>query len=230
MTNFSTSDDIRDRYVALLGKSLGEVHHAVWNDLAGLHVKWGQFSALFGETPERVDILNSAAPLFFRIVQDVLWDDTLLHIARLTDAPKIGSRTNLSIRCYPELITEPGNRARIEALVDTAIQASVFARDWRNRRIAHNDFQLMVNQQTQPLAVASRLSVKGALAAIAEVFNEVERSYFNSETAFDGMYEPGDAAAMLYVLREGLEAQRKRRERHERGDFIDEDLAPLRPI
>ena len=230
MANLRTSDDIRDRYVTVLGKQLGDVHHAIWNDLAWLNAKWGQFNALFGETPERVEILNSAAPLFFRIVQDVLWDDTLLHIARLTDAPKIGSRTNLSIRCYPELISQPGNRGRIETLVDLAIEASVFARDWRNRRIAHNDFQLMVNQQTQPLAVASRLSVKGALAAIADVFNEVEHLYFDSETAFDGMYEPGDAAAMLYVLREGLEAQRNRRERHERGEFIDEDVAPLRPI
>ena len=54
-------------------------------EAAFLHLKWNEYVVLFGTGPERVDLLNRAAPGFFHLVQDSWWDDLLLHISRMTD-------------------------------------------------------------------------------------------------------------------------------------------------
>jgi hypothetical protein len=61
-------------------------------------LKWGEYVELFGTKPSRIDLRNRAAGGFFRVVQDGLWEDVLLHVARLTDAPRSGGRANLTIR------------------------------------------------------------------------------------------------------------------------------------
>ena len=56
--------------------------------------KWNDFVELFGTKETRIDLLNGSAPRFFRIVQNVLWEETLLHLARLTDSPdSVGKRS-----------------------------------------------------------------------------------------------------------------------------------------
>src|SRR2546430_16292006 len=59
--------------------------NALWNEVAWLHAKWHEYKELYGEKPPRLELLNRASGFFFRIVQDTLWENTLLHLARLTD-------------------------------------------------------------------------------------------------------------------------------------------------
>jgi hypothetical protein len=66
-----------------MGKDLGELFHATSSELTWIHWRWRQYRTLFGEKQSRIDLLNEAAPLFFRIVHNVFFEDTLLAIARL---------------------------------------------------------------------------------------------------------------------------------------------------
>lgn len=50
-----------------MGPELGSVFNALRNELVWLHVKWHQYRELFGEKPERIDLMNDAAPLFFEL-------------------------------------------------------------------------------------------------------------------------------------------------------------------
>jgi len=84
MAQTHSADEIRAHCISVLGPDLGKLHYALWNEIAWLHIKWAQYLALFGTTPERLELLNCAAPLFFRIVQDTLWEDTVLHLTRVT--------------------------------------------------------------------------------------------------------------------------------------------------
>jgi hypothetical protein len=43
------------------------------------------YVALFGTSPEGIALLNRAAPRSFRVMQDSVWDDVLLHFCALTD-------------------------------------------------------------------------------------------------------------------------------------------------
>jgi hypothetical protein len=161
---------------------------------------------LFGAAPARVDLLNRAAGLFFRIVEDSLWEDTLLHLSRLTDPPRTGKKANLTIQCLPALISDQGLASEIRGLVATAVTKSAFARDWRNRRLAHTDFSLAVDEGATSLAPGSRATVGEALQSIDAVLNCLETHFRKNTVFFEGLDHPGDAESLLYVVRDGVEA------------------------
>lgn len=85
-------------YIAKMGEAIGEVYGKLWQEMAWIHTKWAQYIELFGTNPERIDLLNRAAPAMIRTVQDTLWDDVLLHLGRLNDPPKSSGRGNLGVR------------------------------------------------------------------------------------------------------------------------------------
>ena len=72
-------------YIAKMGEAIGEVYGKLWQEMAWIHTKWAQYIELFGTNPERIDLLNRAASAMIRTVQDTLWDDVLLHLARLNE-------------------------------------------------------------------------------------------------------------------------------------------------
>jgi hypothetical protein len=154
-----------------MGKELGTVFYALYNEFCWLRLRWRQHVELFGTSPERVDLLNDVANLFFRFVQDSFWDDTLLHISRMTDSPTTSGRKNLTIQRLPSLIADKALAADIANLVSDAVSLAAFARDWRNRAIAHSDLQLAVEEGATPLTPASRRHVALAMQAIDRVLN-----------------------------------------------------------
>ena len=106
MANFLTAEEQRQECIQQMGDTLGCQFHALWQEVAWLYSKWAEYLELFGTSPFRVELLNSAAPGFFRIVQDTLWEDTILHIARLTDRPESFGKANLTIRRLPGLVDD----------------------------------------------------------------------------------------------------------------------------
>ena len=72
MANEMTPDEVKAYHLEKLGPKLEPVYHALSNDLAWLQVKWAEYKELFGTSSERIELLNSAAGLFFQIVQDTL--------------------------------------------------------------------------------------------------------------------------------------------------------------
>jgi hypothetical protein len=113
--------------------------------------------------------------------------------------------------------------ARLLAIAD---EKTEFCRDWRNRYIAHNDLDIVMERAADPLADASRLQVKEALKAIADVMNAVDFYYFHSETRFDLGGPFGGAMTLLYALHRGKKAQDEIYERLEAGEFNEDDLDP----
>jgi AbiU2 len=225
MATYRTSEEVKAEHIAKMGDQLGRAYNALHNELAWLFTKWRQYEELFGKKPERIDLLNEAAPLFFRLLQDTMWEDTLLHLARLTDAVASRGKENLTVRQLP-LLVEPALKVELEALVKSAVEKTEFAADWRKRHIAHRDLKRMLAEQPDQLAAASRLKVKQALEALAAVLNRLDQHYFDSETVYDFGSDYGDAVSLLYVLRDGLDAEHARRRRLEAGEPLDTDIGP----
>ncbi len=221
-----TSDDAKRRYIALMGSDLGALFHALWNELAWLYAKWEEYVELFGTKPSRLDLLNRAAGYFFRVVQDSLWEDSLLHIARLTDSPSSAGKSNLSVRRLPDLINDPDAKRKVEELVKVALVKSDFCRDWRNRRIAHRDLNLALDEGIEPLQPASRATVREALDALSDVLNAVTQHFEDSTTSFEGVGNRRGAHSLLFVIDDGLRMEKERRHRFEKGDYRPEDYAP----
>ncbi len=204
--------------IATMGPRLGPVYHALWTDVAWLHVKWKEYQALYGEKASRVEILNRAAALFFRIVQDVIWEDTLLHLARLTDPPRSVGKENLTVRALPGLVDDADLRGELEEMLEDLQLQTAFARDWRNRHIAHRDLAASLGGKVTPLARAGRDQVEEALRAVAAVLNHVNMFFSRPEAAFDQVIAPmTGSVTLLHVLRDGLEADEQRQARLKAG-------------
>lgn len=233
---YLNAEEVRQEHVDVLGPELGPVYHDLYNQCLWLHVKWQQFVELYGTKPERIKLLNRTARLFFRIVHTTLWEDTLLNLARLTDPAFSGigknKKSNLTLQCVPGLVADETFRADIQALVDTAIAATAFARDWRNRRIAHRDFALAISTGAQPLAPASRKSVDDALKAVSRIVERLNEYYLKSDLRLELVTQTtaNDAMTLLYVMRDGLEADENRRRRIRERKMEPDDLKPKAEI
>ncbi|HLY46063.1 MAG TPA: hypothetical protein VKQ73_10830 [Stellaceae bacterium] len=200
----SLVDDYKAGFVAAMGDPLGEQFHALWLDVTWLTIKWSQFVEIFGTAAERISLLNKAAPSFFLMVENAFWQDTLLHLTRLTDAPQSVGKDNLTIANLPDLIACAETSKAVRELVNIAKKSTEFCRDWRNRHIAHQDLKLALGDDAIPLAEGSRDHVTKALDAIYEVLYEVRRAYLGSSPPFQAGHTIGGATALLRVLEGGV--------------------------
>ena len=219
-----TAAQAKADHIAKMGNEIGTIYSALWQEVAWINKKWAQYVELFGTSPERIELLNRAAPSMIRTVQDTLWEDVLLHLARLTDPPRSMGKANLSVRQLAALLVSSPIKANAESLAVAALDACEFSRDWRNRRLAHRDLDLALDRAVQPLAPASRATVKASLAALEELLNAVSLHYLDSTTLFD--LGPGgeDAVSLLYLLRDGLQFRDDRLARIKRGEQRPGDL------
>ncbi len=132
------------------------------------------------------------------MAQEALWNAVLLGITRLTDPPSArGGKSNLSVLRLPDTISDPGQSGRIRKLAHEAAGRAEFARDWRNRRIAHRDLDV---HRGAALTDASRLDVETVLRGLRQIIETMGEHYFGSSEFF--LAEPsGGADALLYHLR-----------------------------
>lgn len=224
MSTHLTADDVRAKNIAAMGAPLGALYTDLLNEVSWLHVVWHQYRVLFGTTPERIELQNETAGAFFGLLNDTLWESVLLHISRLVDERVVHYRDTLTLLRLPDLIQERELAVRVRSLIDQARVSTRFARDWRNRRIAHRELALVRSEGARPLEHASRASVEAVLALFRDIVNAFESHYFDSEMMFDFVSPPGDAEALLYQLRLARMIQEERHARLTAGEFREEDF------
>ncbi|MBA4419273.1 MAG: hypothetical protein C0392_15420, partial [Syntrophus sp. (in: bacteria)] len=212
MGRYLTAEEVKREHIEKLGDNLGSLFHELENEVSSLHMKWEEYLELFGKTPSRIDLLNQSAPVFFRIVQDSLWENIILHLARLTDPPKSAGKNNLTIQRLLDLV-DTNIIETISGQIRYAKEKTSFCRDWRNRHIAHRDLKLAIGDYVEPLKPASRANVKDALESIARILNTISEYYMKSTIAFDSIVGPGGAEDLLYILDDGIRADIERRKR-----------------
>src|SRR5687768_5435358 len=113
MPKYISPEEVRAEQVTRMGNTLGSQFHELYNEFIWLNDKWREYTELFGTSPERINLLDRAAPRFFAFLQHALFEDTLLHIARLTDSPRSGGHHTLSIQRLPQLIDNPQLKADV---------------------------------------------------------------------------------------------------------------------
>lgn len=223
------ADEIKQHNIAVMGSELGAIYSELWQEVGRLYSDWHEFVSLFGTNPERIDLLNHAAAHFFRTVQDCLWERILLKIARITDPAQTGKKRNLSIHSLPGAVSEPAMKAAVQLSIKEACLKCEFARDWRNRHIAHADFSLALEESAEPLAVASREKVRVALQSIEDVLNSISIPLLDAATTFGSMALINSGENLMYLLDFAIRKKEEMRKRMEAGTYTESDLAELRP-
>ena len=195
-----SSQDVLERYRKQLGTEFGDTFHGLCNAWAWGLMRRDEFRELFTDAGD-VALLNTlAGGAFTWDIQNVLWDDLLLRVCRLTDPPKSAGKRNLTVTRLPAFCQQHGAalHAHVDRLVDTSVQAAEFARDWRNRRISHSDLAKAVGT-AKPLASASLDNVTNALDAVHAVLNAISNELMNSQIANTVTGTPRAGAFLAYA-------------------------------
>jgi AbiU2 len=201
---------------------IAELHGALWQELVWLHAKRHTFCQLYA-SQEAVDLLNRSAPSLFAIYQEVLISDVLMAISRLSDPASTGSgkraKENLTLARLVNAVdgaTCPEVRADLDHALTVMRDDCEFARENRNRRIAHSDLETALRGPSNPLPAVTRNRIENTLRAICDIMNKVEGYFHDSDTHFESPPMDGDGSALLIALKHA-EAYREQRRRERRG-------------
>jgi hypothetical protein len=220
----STPSEIRNNRIKVLGKEFGPLYDSIYNEFVWLSIKWEEYKELYGKKESRIGILNQAAPHFFYMIEQVLWENILLGLCKLTDPPKMRNKKNATSRAIVNFIDNDVLKKNIELKINELMESTEFCRDWRNRNIAHKDLLLATDKNATPLQIANRKKLNIAFSIFQEIINLIEEYYFKSTTIFDMINIHTGSVSLLYVLDEGIESRKHRMERIKSGDFDDSDI------
>jgi hypothetical protein len=223
---YQTADEAKLEYVKRMGEDLGKLFWRLRNDVTWLSTYWQEYIQLFAAKEDYVALINGTAGGFFRMVQDLLWDQALLQVSRLTDMPGSGKNKRLTIRLLPNMVDDAVKPAVEKCIAGIEVKAA-FCRDHRHRRIAHTNLALAISQGATPLE-------DGTVEAMTEVIDELERllnvlagHYLETHMSFKISRLAG-AGLLLRKLQIGRKAEQEIRAQIERGDlergFLYRDL------
>ena len=210
-------------YCRVMGKELGTAYHLLWNECALLHIKWEEYMEMFGKGQAEFDVMNEVAPGFFKSVQDMSWENILLHLCKFADPAKVGPRRTLSLDALLSMSASQGV-PELKKLVSEARLKMKFAQDWRNRTIAHSDLEHALDKTAKPLAFASRAKIQDALAAIVAVLEAIEFRFTGSGLGFGGPSWNWGGTYLLSELRLVTRLRKERDERFKSGTTTIDDL------
>jgi hypothetical protein len=177
------------------------------NEVITLSWKWQIVSRLF-ESEERVDIANRTAPNFFLACWMTFRDDVFLALSRITDPLQSRGQDNLVISRLSEQLDQkehPKLHEELTKLIEVAMKACKPFRNYRHKRLAHNDLNTKLKHTTEALPGITIEDVNGAVKSLQEVLNAFNRYFFSSETYFT-IVENGGVKALFVYLQKGMEA------------------------
>jgi len=154
--------------------------------------------------------MNGVAPGLFETLHDILWESILLDLAKFCDPIRVGPGKPLSLALLSSLVPA-GKVSELGGAVSEMQAKTAFARDWRNRHIAHWDYELAADSAAKPLAFASRHAAQEAFSAIVRVLEAIDMHFTGSSLDFDG-----DTAEPRHLINELRLIQKLRDERQAR--------------
>lgn len=179
-----------------------------------IHERWIIYRQLFGTSPERIDLLNEIAGLFFHTLEDLMVDDIILSLSRLMDPEKsktkAGESRNAVLKQFI-IHEEITNHPRIgdgfplhEELLNRYKELEKKCSNLkaiRHKRIAHRDWDVALG--IQPLPPISRKSIEDALKELRDFLNAIYGSFKDSEIDFYPVTE-ADGNALLAALKQSI--------------------------
>jgi AbiU2 len=182
--------------------SIAEVFEELHQDVCQIYLEWNLYREVFGESEDRIALLNRTAKTLFGSLQRMLQDSVYLGLTRMTDPARNRHHDNLTLRqlCERALGQDPSFLASVEKAVANAERICLPFRDHRNKRIAHSD---MPSAMKRTFVRPSRQSVEEALGSIAAVMNIFHFQYGSSEFLYKATIFAGGGDALDCYLRAG---------------------------
>jgi hypothetical protein len=176
------------------------------DEVAWLHTIWENHRQLFQTSEKRRKLLAEWAYAFFLIIHQVLIDNVLLLLSKLTDPAGEGKTQRLSSETLQKRVEKHGDHKLVSELKETLgklKEKSHVIRTHRNKRLAHIDME--VKMKRAELDHVSVEMVEEMLALAGAYMNAVEGHYYQREVRYQfGIDSYSDADALVTKLRHGL--------------------------
>jgi hypothetical protein len=225
MNREKAAQEVKQEMIDKMGVEFGSLFYSLRNELLWLTYRWIEFRELYGTKETRVQLLNNSAPFLFYTIQNVLWENLLLGVAKIMDSPISMGKKNITLKSIPLFIEEDAFKDEILSILTQLETESMFCRDWRNRWIAHKDHELSVNKdKAKPLEVATRLKFRTALELMHQLYNKVSLKYLGSQMAFEFMFSDKGAISLLSLLEKGLRFEQESLEKKLNGEWSSDNF------
>jgi hypothetical protein len=180
-------------------------------EVRDLHFKWKFFEQLFTEK-QRHEILNATAPSLFGYIQDLMLNDIILCIARLTDPFKSSGRENLSFDSILAEIDDSSVRIEASEIISKIKTKTKAIRVWRNKKLAHNDLKKAVGGN--PLPPIYIIELSEMLKLTSQIVNIIYKRFQDTEVRHDLCVTSGDGDSLMFYLEYGLDVWEEDKRNH----------------
>ena len=181
MNPLRTGEQVRNHYKKLMGDEAGEVFIILRNETISAHEAWhvmkelSQHQQLLSDT-----LLSDTEVAFFQIAVRSMWASLVLDVSRLTDPKKVSGHVNASLFTLPTYLCG-NNKTIIQNLATSAQTRAEPLRDWRNKRFAHLDKNVALNNHLNPLKDIHLIQVEFVLDAIDKTLDKFHSFYSNKK-------------------------------------------------
>ncbi|WP_162931796.1 AbiU2 domain-containing protein [Sulfitobacter sp. D7] len=134
-----THDEIAAEYAKDFGEADGFLVHRLTNSVSQLILQWRMFLFFYCGPLERIEVLNEASGLTARTFQNLLRDNTILNVRRLTDREKSRGEINVSLAHLLRISREKGI-ACLDVPYEELLSSCETTRRYADKHIAHSDF------------------------------------------------------------------------------------------
>jgi hypothetical protein len=194
----NTPEQVLKEEQFMLGVNQGVIYNTIKNNVFWIDIKWKEYKIQFANRTN-IDVLEDAASFYFYMIRQIMIDDILLHICKITSS--IGKKyPYLSIRRLPDLV-EPQYRDSLVMLIDNALQKAKFAEDRRNRYIAHYSLDLVLNKDARPLENVDYERIEAAILSLKKVIIYIYEEIMHSGISSEAIYPLENANALVQRLR-----------------------------
>ncbi|MBK7438666.1 MAG: hypothetical protein IPI77_18385 [Saprospiraceae bacterium] len=212
----NSAEVTKQGYIDKMGVEFGKVFHSLRNELIWLSIKWMEFQILYTKE-SRVALLNKAAPVFSHMLQNILLENIILSMAKITDQEKSGKYKSITTLLLPGYIDNVDLKHRIDLTVKKLSSLSKSFKDLRDKKIAHKDFSWQLNDTGTNFFWPSLESIREFLTLCYEMMNEIELYYMQATTMYNIDHMTG-SLHLLYAVENGLRFDNLRLEMAKQGD------------
>lgn len=164
------SNKTKQKYIDKLGLEVAEMFEAIHEEWTMARDRHQELMEMFGKDEKRVAMLNALGAAFVNDLQEVLSNDLILRLTRLTDTGK----NSVSVHHLPRFLRKhPHLQKDVEKHVSQAKKHAESARDRRNHRIAHRD-------RWQPGRPVRYGDLKAGLDSVYAALNVVEMGFWSN--------------------------------------------------
>ena len=221
-------DETHQVMTTKMGDEFGSLFYHLYNETVWLTIKWLEYNELYGTKPSRIDLMNQVAPQIFFIIEKTLWNDILLGISRITDPPETYKKRNITFQAITKHIEDAELKNSIEIDIKGIIEKTQFCRDWRNRSIAHFDYDLNINEQkAEPLAPANRNLISEVMKMLQDVINRLNFHYLRKTVVFDHISGYKGAVSLLVNVEKGLRFKQLMFDKKHKGEWKPDGFESL---